>query len=81
MEEFKNPQTKDEKLSDWLDTLPENTVINKVLTGCGATTLAIKQKRDTIIAVPFTALIDNKMKDPDIKAVQLGLYGRTEDNF
>lgn len=60
-----------------MDELPENMVINKVLTGCGATTLAIEQVRDTIIAVPYTALIINKqLRHGD---TLLGLYGT--DNF
>ncbi len=61
--------------------LPENTVINKGLTGCGATTLAIEEDQDTIIAVPFTALIENKTANPKHKDVLLGLYGRTDDDF
>ncbi|MBQ9476761.1 MAG: DEAD/DEAH box helicase family protein [Bacteroidales bacterium] len=64
-----------------MDKLPENTVLNKGLTGCGATTLAIQEKRDTIIAVPFTALIDNKTANPDHKDILLGLYGETPDDF
>ena len=54
--------------------LPANTIINKKLTGCGATTLAIEQPGDTIIAVPYTALIMNKTEQ-DIQNVLLGLYG------
>ena len=64
-----------------MDKLPDNTVLNKGLTGCGATTLAIQEKRDTIIAVPFTALIENKTNNPDHKGVLLGLHGETPDNF
>ena len=56
-------------------------VIDKVLTGCGATTLAIDQPRDTIIAVPYTALIVNKVSQPKHKDVLLGLYGSTDDGF
>ena len=56
-----------------MEALPENTVINKGLTGCGATTLAIQQERDTIIAVPFIPLIVNKTEKH--KDVLLGLYG------
>jgi hypothetical protein len=56
-------------------------VISKGLTGCGATTLAIDQPRDTIIAVPYTALIVNKTSQPRHKDVLLGLYGSTDDGF
>ena len=64
-----------------MDKLPENTVLNKGLTGCGATTLAIQEERDTIIAVPFTSLIVNKTENPDHKDILLGLYGETPDDF
>ena len=56
-------------------------VISKGLTGCGATTLAIDQPRDTIIAVPYTALITNKTNQPKHKDVLLGLYGSPGDDF
>lgn len=56
-------------------------VIDKVKTGCGATTLAIDQPKDTIIAVPYTALIVNKVSQPEHKDVLLGLYGSTNDGF
>ena len=58
--------------------LPANTLINKKLTGCGVTTLAIEQPGDTIIAVPYTALIKNKIKQ-DTNSVLLGLYGGGDD--
>ena len=41
--------------------IPANCVLNKGVTGCGATTLAIKQPGHTIIAVPFVGLIKNKV--------------------
>ena len=56
-------------------------VIDKVRTGCGATTLAITQPRDTIIAVPYTALIVNKTSQLKHKDVLLGLYGHSDDGF
>ena len=60
--------------------LPTNFIINKVLTGCGATTLAIDQPGDTIIAVPYTALIRNKLSQERNKDRLLGLSGAS-DNF
>lgn len=52
--------------------IPANCVLNKGVTGCGATTLAIKQNRSTIIAVPFVGLVKNKMEqNPEL----LGIYG------
>ena len=64
-----------------MDTLPANVVINKGLTGCGATTLAIDQERDTIIAVPYTALISNKTQQDRHKDVLLGLDGSIYSDF
>lgn len=40
--------------------LPENCILDKGITGCGATTLAIDNDRPTIIAVPSINLIRNK---------------------
>lgn len=53
--------------------IPTNCVLNKGITGCGATTLAIKQPGHTIIAVPFVSLIQNKVAQH--KDELLGIYG------
>ena len=47
---------------------PENCIFNKVKTGCGATTIALTNDENYIIAVPTTELIENKcypIKDKD----------------
>lgn len=47
---------------------PENCIFNKVKTGCGATTIALTNDENYIIAVPTTELIENKCyptKDAD----------------
>ena len=52
--------------------IPTNCILSKGVTGCGATTLGIKQTGDTIIAMPFVGLIDNKtVQHPEV----LGIYG------
>lgn len=43
-----------------LEDLPQNCIFNKVITGCGGTTVALFNDRDYIIAVPTTELIVNK---------------------
>lgn len=53
--------------------IPKNCVLNKGITGCGATTLAINQPGHTIIAVPFVSLIQNKVAQH--QDVLLGIYG------
>ena len=47
-------------------------MFNKGITGCGATTLAIKQPGNTILAMPFRGLVDNKVaSNPEL----LGIHG------
>ena len=53
--------------------IPTDCVLNKGITGCGATTLAIQQLGHTIIAVPFVGLIQNKVEQH--KGELLGIYG------
>ena len=43
-----------------MEDLPQNCIFNKVVTGCGGTTIVLFNKRDYIIAVPTTELITNK---------------------
>lgn len=43
-----------------LNDLPHNCIFNKVLTGCGATTIALENDENYVIAVPTTELIVNK---------------------
>ena len=55
-----------------MSELPSNCILNKGITGCGATTVAIEQDRPTIIAVPSIGLIQNKTpQHPEV----LGIYG------
>ena len=56
-----------------MQKIPTNCVLNKVVTGCGATSLAIKQPGNTIIAVPFVGLIQNKVAQHG--DTLLGIYG------
>ena len=43
--------------------MPDNVVLNKGITGCGATTSAIIEDRKYVIAMPYKALIINKKED------------------
>ena len=47
-------------LGDYLMDLGDNCIFDKYATGCGGTTLALKDDRDCIIAVPSRELVDNK---------------------
>ena len=43
-----------------LEDLPHNCIFNKVVTGCGGTTVVLQNSEDYVIAVPTTELIINK---------------------
>lgn len=42
-----------------LSDLPKNCIFNKKITGCGGTTIALKNEINYVIAVPTTELIVN----------------------
>lgn len=44
-----------------LSDLPQNCIFNKVITGCGGTTVALFPSRNYVISVPTTELIVNKV--------------------
>ncbi len=48
-----------------LKDLPHNCIFNKVITGCGGTTIALTNNENYIIAVPTTELIVNKTNRTD----------------
>lgn len=59
-------------MSDVFSELPTNCILNKGVTGCGGTTLAIRSKRKYVIAVPNISMIENKLKS---ESNLFGLYG------
>ena len=62
-----------------MERIPENCVLSKGTTGCGATTLATEQDSPTIIAAPFVELIRNKAaqypENDNGRPVLLPIYG------
>ena len=70
-----------EYLDEFLTKLPTNCLFDKGKTGCGGTTLAIKNDVNTIIVMPFVNLIKNKLqqsKDPDSLLCVFGKQGKGE---
>jgi len=65
-------------LGEFLEDLPDNCYFNKVLTGCGGTTVALTNNVNYVICVPFISLIQNKL---DQVENAFGFYGgiKTED--
>jgi len=48
-------------IGEFLNDLPDNCFFNKVLTGCGGTTVALANDKNYVICVPFISLIQNKL--------------------
>lgn len=51
---------KGQHLADVMDAIPSNVILNKVITGCGATTLEINAARNSIIIEPNVPVIVGK---------------------
>jgi len=62
-------------LSQFMDKLPVNCLFDKGITGCGGTELALRNGKNTIIAVPYVALVDNKTSQDQHKDRVLGVHG------
>lgn len=70
-----------------LEDLPHNCIFNKVVTGCGGTTVVLQNSEDYVIAVPTTELIINKtditmagISKRDYNGIRpFGLFGRFDD--
>ena len=74
-----------------MEDLPHNCIFNKVVTGCGGTTVVLRNSEDYVIAVPTTELIINKTGriDAGISTIQFhdgteqsafGLFGKFEND-
>lgn len=48
-------------LADVMTSFPDNSIVNKTITGCGATTVAITNDEKYVICVPSVMMIKNKM--------------------
>lgn len=63
-------------LSDIMNDLPENVMLNKVTTGCGMTSVVLNNKIKYVLAVPYVALIENKLKWCKEKGIDVcAIYG------
>ena len=72
-----------------MEDLPHNCIFNKLVTGCGGTTVVLRNSEDYVIAVPTTELIINKTGRTDAGSSMLtfdgkeqsilGLFGKFDD--
>jgi hypothetical protein len=63
-------------LNEFMTELPVNCLFDKGKTGCGGTTIAIENDKDTIIAMPYVNTIKNKESQ---HANLLGIYEGVTD--
>ena len=54
------PIHRGQHLADVMDAIPSNVILNKRITGCGATTLEINSARNSIIIEPNVPVIEGK---------------------
>lgn len=51
------------RLSDLIHDFPDNCYINKQITGCGGTTLVLRNNVDYVVLVPYVNLLKSKVAD------------------
>lgn len=69
-------------LSDFLQELPVNCLLNKRKTGCGGTELVTRNGMPSIIAMPYVALVKNKTEHRTDGIEVLGVYdGVTQEDI
>jgi len=64
-----------------LRDLPHNCIFNKVVTGCGGTTVVLSNSEDYVIAVPTTELIINKTGRTNAGSSVLRFDGKEQSIF
>jgi hypothetical protein len=67
-------------MSEFMTDLPDNVILNKILTGCGGTTVALRNDVPYVICSPFRSVIINKMKWAEENNINLcAVMGGIED--
>lgn len=66
-------------LNEFMTELPVNCLFDKGKTGCGGTTIAIENDKDTIIAMPYVNVIKNKVAQYPNEECSNVLFGIYED--
>ena len=66
---------KEQYLTEVLPMIPSNVILDKTITGCGATTSEIKADRHSVVLIPNLPGIHSKINDPEYRdANLLGVY-------
>lgn len=66
------------RLSDVITDFPDNCYVNKQITGCGGTTLVLRNHVEYVVLVPYVNLLLSKLSDNIDKSHIIGLYSETE---
>lgn len=67
-----------EKLSNIIKDFPDNCYVNKQITGCGGTTLVLRNAVNYVVLVPYINLLKSKLADNQSIVDLIGVYGETE---
>lgn len=67
-----------EKLSNIIKDFPDNCYVNKQITGCGGTTLVLRNAVNYVVLVPYINLLKSKIADNQSIVDLIGVYGDTE---
>ena len=65
------------KLSNLIKDFPNNCYVNKQITGCGGTTLVLRNTVNYVILVPYINLLKSKIADNKDIVDVIGIYGET----
>ena len=67
-----------EKLSNLIKDFPDNCYVNKQITGCGGTTLVLRNAVNYVVLVPYINLLKSKVADNQDIVDLIGVYGETD---
>lgn len=67
-----------EKLSNIIKDFPDNCYVNKQITGCGGTTLVLRNDVNYVVLVPYINLLKSKIADNQDIVDLIGVYGETD---
>lgn len=67
-----------QKLSELISDFPDNCYVDKRITGCGGTTLVLRNAVNYVVLVPYINLLKSKVADNKKIVDLIGVYGETD---
>lgn len=68
------------RLSNIIKDFPDNCYVNKQITGCGGTTLVLRNDVNYVVLVPYLNLLHSKVKDNENIVDLISIYGDKKGN-